>query len=181
MTPEQISAANKANMETLANLSRKAFEGVEKLMELNIQVAKTMMSEQVEHMKSCASAKDAQDLMAMQAKFVKPFSEKIVSYSRHLKDISTETQTALSAINQEEIKNHSEKLKTLISDMTSTAPNTPEAMKNLMKQAVANATTVFESSQKAVKQAVDMTKHQTETLTKSAMQTSEKILKKATK
>ena len=47
MTPEQISAANKANMETLANLSRKAFEGVEKLMELNIQVAKTMMSEQV--------------------------------------------------------------------------------------------------------------------------------------
>ena len=76
MTPEQISAANKANMETLANLSRKAFEGVEKLMELNIQVAKTMMSEQVEHMKSCASAKDAQDLMAMQAKFVKPFSEK---------------------------------------------------------------------------------------------------------
>ena len=69
MTPEQISAANKANMETLANLSRKAFEGVEKLMELNIQVAKTMMSEQVEHMKSCASAKDAQALMAMQAQF----------------------------------------------------------------------------------------------------------------
>ena len=79
MTPEQISAANKANMETLANLSRKAFEGVEKLMELNIQVAKTMMSEQVEHMKSCASAKDAQDLMAMQAKFVKPFSDAMVA------------------------------------------------------------------------------------------------------
>jgi hypothetical protein len=65
--------------------------------------------------------------------------------------------------------------------MTSTAPNTPDAMKNLMKQAVANATTVFESSQKAMKQAVDMTTHQTETLTKSAMQASEKILKKATK
>ena len=45
LTQEQISAANKANLETLAQLSRKTFDGVEKLMELNLQVAKTLMQE----------------------------------------------------------------------------------------------------------------------------------------
>ena len=40
LTPEQFAAANKANLETLFGLTNKAFEGVEKLVELNLQVAK---------------------------------------------------------------------------------------------------------------------------------------------
>ena len=38
-TPEQLMAAHKANVETLFGLTTKAFEGVEKLVELNLQVA----------------------------------------------------------------------------------------------------------------------------------------------
>ena len=45
MTPEQMIAAHKANLETLFGLTGKAFEGVEKLVELNLQVAKTAMGE----------------------------------------------------------------------------------------------------------------------------------------
>ena len=44
-TPEQVLAAHKANVETLFGLTAKAFEGVEKLVELNLQVAKTTLSE----------------------------------------------------------------------------------------------------------------------------------------
>ena len=36
LTPEQFAAANKANLETLFGLTNKAFEGVEKLVELNL-------------------------------------------------------------------------------------------------------------------------------------------------
>ncbi len=39
LTAEQILAAHKANVETLFGLTNKAFEGVEKLVELNLQVA----------------------------------------------------------------------------------------------------------------------------------------------
>ncbi|MFI4928908.1 MAG: phasin family protein, partial [Burkholderiales bacterium] len=39
MTVEQVVAANKANVETLFGLTNKAFEGVERLVELNLQVA----------------------------------------------------------------------------------------------------------------------------------------------
>ncbi len=45
LTAEQIVAAQKSNMETLFGLSTKAFEGMEKLIELNMQVAKAAMAE----------------------------------------------------------------------------------------------------------------------------------------
>ena len=45
MTVEQMMGAHKANVETLFGLTSKAFEGMEKLMELNMQVAKTAMGE----------------------------------------------------------------------------------------------------------------------------------------
>jgi hypothetical protein len=44
-TAEQVLAAQKANVETLFGLTGKAFEGVEKLVELNLQVAKTALGE----------------------------------------------------------------------------------------------------------------------------------------
>ena len=74
LTPEQLAAANKANLETLLNLTNKAFEGVEKLVELNMQVAKTAMSENVENAKRALTVRDAQQLMAMQAGMVQPLS-----------------------------------------------------------------------------------------------------------
>src|SRR3990167_3093952 len=40
LTAEQIVAAQKANIETIFGLTQKAFEGVEKLLELNVQATK---------------------------------------------------------------------------------------------------------------------------------------------
>ncbi|WP_163570848.1 phasin family protein, partial [Klebsiella pneumoniae] len=51
LTQEQIAAAHKANLETFFGLTNKAFEGVEKLVELNLQVVKATLAENVEHAK----------------------------------------------------------------------------------------------------------------------------------
>ena len=67
LTPEQIVAANKANIETLFGLTNKAFEGVEKLVELNLQVAKTALGEAAENTMAVLAVKDAQELLALQA------------------------------------------------------------------------------------------------------------------
>ena len=45
LTAEQILAAHKANVETLFGLTNKAFEGVEKLVELNVTASKTALNE----------------------------------------------------------------------------------------------------------------------------------------
>ena len=66
-TAEQLMAAHKANVEILFGLTNKAFEGVEKLVELNLQVAKSSLAEAAETTTAALSVKDAQELMALQA------------------------------------------------------------------------------------------------------------------
>jgi hypothetical protein len=45
LTAEQILASHKANVETLFGLTTKAFEGVEKLVELNVTASKAALTE----------------------------------------------------------------------------------------------------------------------------------------
>ena len=175
LTQEQISASNKAHLETLTQLTQKAFDGIQKLMELNIQVAKTMMHENVDHIKDTAQAKDIKELLSLQANYVQPLTEKTISYSRHLYNIATETQNALNEATSEDLQTRTQKLQELINDMGKHVPSSSDAMVNLIKQAVANANTVVESSQMAVKQAMDISSHQTKSATDSALKASQSI------
>ena len=49
LTPEQLLAAQKANMEALHDLTTKAFESVERLVELNMTATKAMLDESAAH------------------------------------------------------------------------------------------------------------------------------------
>src|SRR5436190_19585098 len=91
MTAEQILSAQKANVESLLGLTAKAFEGVEKLVELNLQVARTSLSEVAEAAKAALSVKDAQELLALQAGLLQPAAEKAAAYSRHVYEIVAAT------------------------------------------------------------------------------------------
>ena len=89
LTAEQMLAAQKANVETLFGLTTKAFEGVEKLVELNLTASKAALTEAAETSQSVLGVKDAQELLALQAALFQPLAEKTAAYSRHLYDIST--------------------------------------------------------------------------------------------
>ena len=54
ITVEQIVSVQKTNVETLFDLTNTAFEGVEKLIRLNLQVAKTAMTEAAANSKAPA-------------------------------------------------------------------------------------------------------------------------------
>jgi phasin family protein len=179
LTQEQTSAANKANLETLTQLSRKAFDGVEKLMELNLQVAKTLMQESVDHLQDTSKAKDVKEFLGMQANFLQPMAEKAIAYNRHFYTIANETQANLSEITKTDIEIRTAHIQNLISEISAQNPGSSDAMVNMIKQAVSNANTAFEASQKALKQAIDMSSHQTQSATESAFKASEKIFKSA--
>ena len=98
VTPEQIQTANKANVETLFGLTNKAFEGVERLVELNLQVAKAALSEAAEGTKAALSVKDAQELLSLQAGLLQPSAEKAVAYGRHVYDIAATTNAEVTKV-----------------------------------------------------------------------------------
>ena len=155
LTAEQLVAAHKANVETLFGLTNKAFEGVEKLVELNLQVARAAIGEAAENTKAVLSAKDAQEFMALQASLLQPAAEKAAAYSRHLYDIAAATGAEVTKVAEATAADAQSKFMTVVDSAVKNAPAGSENAVALVKSAVAAANNAFEGVQKAVKQATE--------------------------
>ncbi|NMM76317.1 Phasin (PHA-granule associated protein) [Acidovorax sp. SRB_14] len=155
LTAEQILAAHKANIETLFGLTSKAFEGVEKLVELNVTASRAALNEAASHAQAVLSVKDAQELIALQAGLFQPLAEKAASYSRHLYDIASGTGGEFSKAVESQTAEVQKNFATLVDSASKNAPAGSETAVAVMKSAVSAANNAFESVQKAVKQATD--------------------------
>ncbi len=155
MTAEQLMAAHKSNVEVLFGLTNKAFEGVEKLVELNLQVARAAIGEAAENTKAVLSAKDAQEFMALQASLLQPAAEKAAAYSRHLYDIAAATGAEVTKVAESTAAEAQTKFMTAVDSAVKNAPAGSENAVALVKSAVAAANNAFEGVQKAVKQATE--------------------------
>ena len=156
LTPEQIAAAQKANLETLSGLTNQALQSIEKLVELNMHIAKQSLGDSMNSAKKALEVKDIQQLLAHQAEAVQPMAEKIMAYSRHLYDLAHETQNSFTKSAEKEFQAGQQKMNSLVEEWTKNAPAGSDAAVQVMKQAIASANTVFETSQKAVKHAVEV-------------------------
>ncbi len=156
MTAEQIVASHKANVETLFGLTAKAFEGVEKLVDLNMTAAKAALSESAQNTQTALSVKDAQELLALQANLFQPLAEKAATYSRQLYEIATGTGDEFGKAFETQATLAQQQFASLIDTASQNAPAGSETAVAMMKSAVAAANNAFESVQKAVKQASDL-------------------------
>ena len=156
LTAEQVLASHKANVETLFGLTTKAFEGVEKLVELNVTASRAALEEVANHAKTVLSVKDAQELLALQAGLLQPLAEKTAAYSRHLYDIASGTGSEFTKAFEGQAAEAQSKFMGVVDTASKNAPAGSEAAVAVMKGAVAAANYAFESVQKAVKQASDV-------------------------
>jgi phasin family protein len=155
LTVDQVVASQKASIDTLFGLTHKAFEGMEKLVELNVQASKAALAETANHTQAVLGVKDAQELLALQASLMQPLAEKAAAYSRHLYDIASGTTAEFSKAVESHTADVQAKFVNLVDSAAKNAPAGSETAVALMKGTVSAATNAFESVQKAVKQAAD--------------------------
>lgn len=178
LTAEQIMASHKANIETLFGLTQKAFEGVEKLVELNVQATKAALAETANNAQAVMGAKDAQELLALQASMVQPLAEKTAAYSRHLYEIAQSSSAEISKSFEGQTAEAQKKVAEMIETATQNAPAGSETAVTMMKSAMTAANSAFESVQKAVKQAGDMAETNFKSVSESAVNASKNVTKK---
>ncbi|MDH4390362.1 MAG: TIGR01841 family phasin [Aquabacterium sp.] len=179
ITAEQIAAANKANLETLFGLTHKAFEGVEKLVELNLQVAKATLAESAENAKAALSVKDAQELVALQASMLQPTAEKAAAYSRHLYDIASSTSGEFTKTAEVQMTELQKSFAGMVDGALKNAPAGSEQAVTLLKSAMTAANNAYESVQKAAKQAADIAEANFTAVTNTAVKASQAAAKSA--
>lgn len=172
LTPEQLAAAQKANLETLAGLTNQAIKSVEKLVELNMQIAKNSLNESMANAKKALEVRDIQQLIAQQAEMVQPMAEKMMAYGRDLYEIAQDNSASFAKTAEAEIAAGQKKLQSMVDEWTKNAPAGSDAAVQVMKQAIAAANNSYETSQKAIKHAMEVAKSNMEnaadTVTKAA-------------
>jgi len=168
LTPDQILSAQKANVQTLFGLTNKAFEGVEKLVDLNVKASRAALTDAAQHSQALLGAKDALELLALQANLFQPLAEKTAAYSRHLYDIASGTGAEFVKAFEGQASELQKGFSSLVENTAKNAPAGSETAVAVMKTAMSAANNAFESVQKAVKQASDLAEANFNAVTKTA-------------
>jgi phasin family protein len=178
LTAEQILAANKANVEVLFGLSGKAFEGVEKLVELNLATAKALLAETASQTQTVLGAKDAQELLALQTTLLQPIGEKAATYGREIYDVAAATGAEFGKAFEAQLAEAQKKFLDMVDSTAQNAPAGSESAVALMKSAVATANSVMETAQKSAKQAAALAESNFKAATANAVEAGKTTSKK---
>lgn len=156
---EQFSAATRTTLESqialLTALTGKAFESVEKVIELNMTVAKAALEESTSNARQLLAAKDPQEFIALSTSQVQPNAEKATAYGREVMTIVSGLQAEVTKAAESQIGEHSRKFASLVDEVSKSAPAGSENVVAFMRTAIANANAGYEQLSKSTKQAVE--------------------------
>lgn len=158
--PEQFSSVAKANLESqlaiFAALANKTFESVEKVVDLNLNVAKASFEDSSIAAKQLLAAKDPQEFLSLTAAQAQPTTAKAIAYGRHLAGIATNAQAEFARAAEEQIADTGRKVSALVDDVSKNAPPGSENVIAIVKSALGNANAGYEQLTKTTKQAMEV-------------------------
>lgn len=154
LIPQQWTAAQQSSLETFFGLTNKAFEGIEKLVALNLQVAKTALAENQAIVNKAVSSSNPGELFALQASLSQPTAEKVVAYGRHVHEILSGVQTDMTALATAQGQQLQLDAQGFAESLKKNAPSGSESAIAAWNSLFSAANATYESANKAAKQFV---------------------------
>lgn len=154
--PEQVAAANKANVEAMLTLANTAFASIERIAALNLNTARTLLEDAVSNTKTLLSIKDVQELATIQGALAQPALEKAVAYSRSVYEIATQTQEELSKVFESQYSEASKNVSAALDKAAKNAPAGSDVAVAAVKSAIAAANSAYDNISKAAKQVAEI-------------------------
>ncbi len=150
---EQFAAVNKANLEALEGATKKAYAGVEKLVDLNLAASKAALSESFGFAQAVLSVKTPQEFMSLQTGFFQPFAEKSAAYFQHVQSIATEGSAEFVKQVEASLAESQKSFNASVEKMVKSAPAGSEAAVAAFQAAMSNGQKAVEQTQAAIKKA----------------------------
>lgn len=168
LTPEQVAAAQRANLGVLFSLTSQFVEGAGKLAALHLTAIRSTLADTGEIAVKALSANGPQEWFALQAAIAAPMAEKAQSYSSHVLEIVSATQAECLRIAQTSYEAYNGRVQALVEDAARNAPAGSEAAIAAWKSAIATTSTLVETLQKTGQQAVRLAESNFEAATAAA-------------
>lgn len=156
VTPEQIQAATKANVDAMLSLATSQFAALEKFASLNANAVKAAFEDSIANARALASAKDTQELVSLQSTFAQPTIEKAIAYSKSVYEVATQTNTDLTKATERRVTEWNENLVSMLDKAAKNAPAGSDVAVSAVKQMLAAANSAYDNFNKVAKQATEI-------------------------
>ncbi len=156
ITPEQIQAAGKANVEAMLSLATTQFAAIEKFASLNANAVKAAFEDSMANARALAAAKDVQEMVNLQSTFAQPAIEKALAYSKSVYEVATETSTEFTKATERRVTEWNENFVSLLDKAAKNAPAGSDVAVTAVKQMLAAANSAYDNFNKVAKQATEI-------------------------
>jgi phasin family protein len=169
----QATVAQQANLDFFFGLAGKMLEGGEKLVRLNLDMAKTTFADWYQRMQEGLTKKDGQELTGLQNALAQPSAEKVLTYGRQVAEIVSTLQTQLAEVVNAQYQEVNRQVQWFVENVAQNAPAGTEAAIAFLKQGFTLANTTYENVQNATRLAVDVAQSNLSATTKAASEVTE--------
>ncbi|MGZ8210312.1 MAG: phasin family protein [Burkholderiales bacterium] len=178
-TPDQLIALNKANLETALRFAGVALEGTERLIDLQLKMAKSALAEGMQNARTLAAVRDFEQLAALKDTVVQPTFEKATTYAKQVYDVATETQAEVSKLLEEQVTEFNKQVISALDQFVKTAPAGSEVGIAAMKSTLAAVNSGFDNITKVAKQFGEATQSNIEVVANQTIEAAKKAKKVA--
>ncbi len=153
--PQQVLVNQKATVDNFLAFQQAVFTGFEKLVDLNLKVARASLDEASQKAQEAMGVKDAQEAVNFASGLVQPGTDKVAAYGKQVYDIVAGVQSNLTRLTEEQLTQAQRQLDETIDQLAKNAPTGSEGAVALMKSSLATANSAYESAVKVARQASD--------------------------
>jgi phasin family protein len=155
--PEQVITTSKENVETFLEFAGITATAAEKLIDLNLKMAKTAFSDAVKGAKELSSVKDTQEFVNLQTAWSQPVAEKYAAYLKTTYGLVSETQAELTKLFEQKFADFNKNVVTALDKAVKNAPAGSDVAVAAVKSAMAAANQAYDAISKATKQVSEVT------------------------
>ena len=171
---KQFTESSMANVDKFFADAGNAFQGVEQLAALNLQVSKTLLAEMAEGSQAILSARSPEEMIRIQTNALQDAPAKAAAYANQVKAIVESSLAGQRVAAEAKIAQVQAQFVASVSDMLKNAPGSENALA-LVKSAVAASNDAYESANKAGKQVADAVEANVGKLTATASRASRNL------
>jgi phasin family protein len=157
--PKQFSNATKTLLESqfavLSSLSAKTFDGLEKIVALNVATGRTALESNLKVTGELLSANEPQKFFQATSDQFQPAAEKALAYSRKVNAIVSSTGAEFSKVAEAQIAETNRKVIAFVDQISQSAPAGSAAVVAAVKTTISNVNAGYEQFTKTTKQGVD--------------------------
>lgn len=142
--PEQFTELHRKNMEAAMRLAQMSIENSQRIVTLQVEVAKTLFQDSVDNAKALAAAKDPQQAVTLRTQYTQETAQKMIDAAREISEIGNASRTEFSRLMTEQLASGSKDMSEAFQSFFGALPGQNTGVVTAMQQAMEKANKAFE-------------------------------------